>query len=208
MRVKVCGITREEDVLLCSRLEVQALGFNFYEPGSRYVDPDRARELAALAPPFTYRVGVFVNEDNVAKIRKIAEHVKLDALQFHGDESPDYCRRFAPWSVIKAFRMSAQFSPKALRAYDVSAFLLDGFKPGCFGGTGVTADWQAAAATAKEYRVILSGGLTDANVVEAVRCVNPVAVDVCSGVELCPGMKDGDKLRSFLQALQAGVGDE
>lgn len=202
MRVKVCGITRTEDAALCCRLGVHALGFNFYKGSSRFIEPEQAKEIAAAVPPFVYRVGVFVNQSDVKEVRRTAERVGLHALQFHGEETPEYCRGFGPWPVIKAFRVGGDFSPSLLWGFQVSAFLLDGFKPGEYGGTGVAAEWQMAAETAKTFPVILSGGLTVANVVEAVRRVEPLAVDVCSGVESEPGVKDPVKLEAFLQALR------
>jgi phosphoribosylanthranilate isomerase len=202
MRVKVCGITRSEDVHLCSRLGVHAIGFNFFPGSRRYVTPEAARKVARNSAPFLYRVGIFVNEPDIDKVKWIAAHAGLNALQFHGDESPAYCALFESCTVIKAFRVAADFRLEVLESYPVCAVLLDGFRVAEFGGTGMCADWQLAAQAALRRQVILSGGLNAANVREAVRRVQPVAVDVCSGVESNPGIKDPIKLAEFMEALR------
>lgn len=202
MRIKICGITRSEDVLLCARLGVHAIGFNFFPGSRRYVTPEAARKIAQDSAPFLYRVGIFVNETDIDKVKWIAAHAGLNALQFHGDESPAYCALFDSYPVIKAFRVAADFRLEVLECYPVSAVLLDGFRKAEFGGTGMCADWQLAAQAAHRRQVILSGGLNAANVGEAVRQVQPVAVDVCSGVESMPGIKDPIKLAEFMEALQ------
>jgi phosphoribosylanthranilate isomerase len=202
MRVKVCGITRLEDLELCGRLGVHAVGFNFYPGSSRYITPEEVRKALPSLAPFLYRVGVFVNEPDVDKVKWIAVQLGLHALQFHGDESPDYCSQFDPYPVIKAFRAGKDFRLAGLNAFKVSSLLLDGYQEGKYGGTGVISDWQLAAEIAHCWPVVLSGGLDPDNVRAAVKQVQPMAVDVCSGVESAPGIKDPVKLSRFMEALQ------
>ena len=202
MRVKVCGITRSEDVLLCSRLGVHAIGFNFYPQSRRFVTPENARQALRNSAPFLYRVGVFVDEPDVDKVKWIAEHLGLNALQFHGDESAPYCELFNPYPVIKAFGLGPDFRLDFLNSFKVSAFLLDGYREGEYGGTGAIADWVLAAEVAHRWPVVLSGGLNPENIHTGVRQVRPMAVDVCSGVESAPGIKDRAKLAMFMEALR------
>jgi phosphoribosylanthranilate isomerase len=203
VRVKVCGVTRADDVGLCARLGAHAVGFNFYSGSRRFVVPEVAREAVRGGWPFLYCVGVFVNEPDVEKVKWIASYVGLHALQFHGDESPEYCGLFNPYPVIKAFRVGDDFKLQSLESYRVSAVLLDGLKTGEYGGTGIAADWALAAEASRRWPVVLSGGLHPENVVDAVRQIQPLAVDVCSGVEAAPGIKDPLKLAAFMAALRA-----
>jgi phosphoribosylanthranilate isomerase len=201
MIIKICGITRPDDALAAVEAGASALGFNFWRPGKRYIAPDRAAEIAAAlpAPAGISKVGVFVDEDPAA-VLEIAARVELDVLQFHGGESPEYLNAIetahAKW---KAIRVTPGWNPATPAAYaGVEAFLLDaaGATPG---GTGQTFDWSLAVA-AKEYgRVILAGGLTPANVAEAVKRVAPWGVDVASGIERSPGVKDHRLLREFIK---------
>jgi phosphoribosylanthranilate isomerase len=203
MQVKVCGITRTEDAVLCCRLGVQALGFNFYPKSSRYISPKRARRIGEALSPFVMRVGIFVNEGDVEKVWRDFEEAKMDAFQFHGDEDLQYCAQFDRLSVFKAIRVGGRIPPpEELDEFPIRAFLLDSFHPDKYGGTGMTADWKLAAGFARKYPTILSGGLNAGNVVEAVRKVRPLAVDVCSGVEAAPGIKDPEKLRAFMRVLR------
>ena len=202
MRVKVCGITRSEDVVLCGRLGVHAIGFNFYAGSRRCVTPEKARELTQSSAPFLYRVGIFVDEADVDKVKWIAGYIGLNALQFHGNESPAYCRLFDSYPVIKAYRLGPDFRLDSLDNFKVSFFLLDGYMEGEYGGTGVNANWELAAEVAHRWPVVLSGGLDPDNVRTAMDQVQPMAVDVCSGVELTAGIKDQAKLVRFMRAVQ------
>ena len=201
-RVKVCGITRWEDALCCLSLNVHAVGFNFYSKSPRYLSPAEAQGIIQRLPPLMASIGVFVNESNPAEVERIAHQTGLQGVQLHGEETPEYCRRLASIPVIKAFRLERGFSLDSLKEYAVSAILLDGFKPGEYGGTGMCCDWQAAAVIAQLYPVILSGGLCPANVGQAIKMVKPWAVDVCSGVEFAPGRKDPQKLQAFLNSVR------
>lgn len=204
MRVKVCGITRPEDARACYHLGVHAIGFNFFPGSPRYLAPAVAKEIVASLPPFLSCVGVFVNEPDPCQVEETARSVGLHAIQLHGDETPEYCRQIGSLPVVKAFRTGIDFSEEEPAAYSVQAILLDGFQKGCFGGTGQHCDWQTAAALAKRFPVILSGGLTSANVQDAIRQVKPWAVDVCSGVETRPGIKNAEMIQRFMQQILQG----
>jgi phosphoribosylanthranilate isomerase len=198
-RVKICGVTRVEDARAAVEAGADAIGFVFYPPSPRAVALERAVEIARELPPFVARVGVFVDPEETA-VRNAAELAGLTALQFHGSESPEFCRRFRI-PVIKAFRMQTASSLDLLEAYRELPWLLDSFAPGQLGGTGVAFDWALAqAAKQRNPRLILAGGLTATNVAEAVRQVAPYAVDVSSGVEVAPGVKDHAILREFIRA--------
>ncbi len=202
VRIKICGITNLEDARLAADLGAHALGFIFYPKSPRAVQPEVAREIIKNLQPFVLRVGVFVDEPAEA-VRELVDRVGLDRVQLHGRESPEYCRSLG-CRVIKGFRVRGGEILRELAEYQgaVQAFLLDAYKPGTPGGTGETFDWEIAR-QAREYGpVILAGGLTGANVAEAVRIAQPTAVDVASGVEARPGKKEPGKLRAFFEALK------
>ncbi len=203
VRVKICGITNWSDARAAIDAGADALGFNFYPPSPRAVTPAQAWEMIRKLPPFVEAVGVFVNWSAVA-IGAIARALRLDAVQLHGNESRALVRECAAaHRVIKAVRIGQRFRPQALRAYDgVSAFLLDGFKPKLYGGTGNAFEWALARGVKKYGRVILAGGLTPENVARAIREVEPYAVDVASGVESRQGKKDPSKLREFVREVE------
>lgn len=199
MRVKICGIKSLPDALVAVEAGAHAIGLNFWRPGRRYVHPETARVIARSLPPFVARVGVFVDEDPEV-VREIAELVGLDVLQFHGTESPEYCRQFA-LPVIKAIRVGGPHSLRDLDRYRVAAWLLDAHVPGRLGGTGQTFDWSVAQHARGAGPVIISGGLTPDNVIDAIRVASPYAVDVASGVET-DGEKDPAKIRAFVARVQ------
>jgi len=199
VRIKICGITNEEDALVAVELGADALGFVFAE-SPRRIDPEKAKDIIRLLPPFVGRVGVFVDEDR-SEIDRIADLCNLDALQLHGNESAAFCRSFK-LNVIKAIRVRNIDSLKTLANYDVNTFLLDAFVPDKHGGTGKTFDWELAVAAKKWGRIVLSGGLTAENVAKAIAEVDPYAVDVSSGVEAYPGKKDPEKLKAFFEAIK------
>ena len=201
VRVKICGITRLEDVLSAVRAGADAVGFVFHRSSPRYVSPEKAGEIARELPPFVDRVGVFVDAEP-AQVYEVAELARLSVLQFHGHESPDYCTGWA-LPVVKAFRVGPEFSPADLRAFrEVAAVLLDGYHGSAPGGTGTRCDWETARRVARERCVVLAGGLTPENVAEAVRTVRPYAVDVSSGVEVKPGIKDPVRVAAFVRAVR------
>jgi phosphoribosylanthranilate isomerase len=196
VKVKICGITSLEDALLSIEAGADALGFVFFQGSPRYISPEQASGIIRNLPPFVKTVGLFVNEEP-AIVNSVADQCLLDLVQLHGEESPDYCavinRR-----VIKAFRVRDSSSIDTLDNYRVAACLLDAWSPTAHGGTGQTFNWEIASAAAAQRPVILAGGLTPDNVAEAVRRVQPYAVDVSSGVECSPGHKDAEKIRKFI----------
>lgn len=202
-KIKICGITNLEDAQLAVELGADALGFVFYPKSPRYVRVRQAANICHRLPPFVTRVGVFVDELEY-EIEKALNECLLTALQFHGEEPPGFCQKFAAKS-IKAIRVRDEDSLRAAADYDVDALLLDTYTESQRGGTGQTFDWSLAI-RAKETLappIILSGGLTTANVQEAIRRVRPYAVDVSSGVEREPGRKDPEKLRRFIELCKS-----
>lgn len=200
VRVKLCGLTRLEDVLLGAELGVDAFGFNFVEGSARRIAPELARDLCAALPPFVTRVGVFADEAPEV-METTARLARLSCLQLHGDEPPEACRAIAhPW--YKAHRVGPDFLPESVSRYRSAACLLDAHVPGMQGGTGETFDWAVARRTAAYARVILAGGLTAANVGQAIATARPYAVDVNSGVESAPGKKDRRLLTEFMRCVR------
>jgi phosphoribosylanthranilate isomerase len=202
IKVKVCGVTCIEDAMACVEAGVDALGLNFYEPSPRYLTGDRAAEITRHLPPFVARVGLFVNatEDTV---RSVIERTGINTLQFHGDESPEFCSRFAPLKIIKAFRVKGPETLRELARYDVDALLLDSYRAGIHGGTGESFNWELARQAKDEGKpIILAGGLNPENVAEGIHETWPYAVDVASGVEREKGHKDADLVRRFIEIVR------
>jgi phosphoribosylanthranilate isomerase len=198
IKVKICGITNREDALTAIEAGADALGFVFFQGSSRHVTPEQAAEIIRRLPPFVQTVGLFVNEER-ATVNAVADCCGLDLVQLHGDESPDYCDGVTR-RVIKAFRVKDATVLDELSRYQVTACLLDAWSPVAYGGTGTTFNWDIAAQAAARNYVILAGGLTPANVADAVKAVRPYAVDVSSGVERSPGIKDAELVRSFIRS--------
>lgn len=200
-RLKICGLTRPEDVDAAVTNGADALGFVFYPPSPRAVSAEQAAMLIRRVPPFVETVGLFVNEDPTT-VYRICEQVQLSLLQFHGDESPEYCRQFGR-PFIKAARVRPELDLlEFARAFaDARAILLDTFVEG-FGGSGKTFDWQLIPADLP-LPIILSGGLNMENITEAIRQIQPLAVDVSSGVEASKGIKDHAKIAAFIQAVRS-----
>lgn len=200
VRVKVCGITNLEDALVAATSGADALGFNFWPPSARYLEPSVAAAMVAHLPPFVTPVGVFVDA-KPEQVEAIARRTGIRAVQLHGEESPEEAARLGArgLTVLKAFRVGSSFRPRDLRRYPgVSAFLLDAEVKGRRGGTGQTFNWKQAQAARRYGRIFLAGGLTPENVVEAIGQVLPYGVDVCTGVEREPGLKDHGRLREFI----------
>ncbi len=198
VRVKICGITCQEDASFAVTLGVDALGFIFAK-SPRQVDLKTARDIIVSLPPFVMSVGVFVNETR-EKIREITEYCGLDMLQLHGDETPDMCEQFMP-RAIKAFQLKDADSLKKIKPYcgNVRALLFDTWSKDKRGGIGRTFDWGLAV-KGKDFGVpvILSGGLNPGNIEEAISVVKPFAVDVNSGVEESPGKKDHGLMKELM----------
>ncbi|MFP3869018.1 MAG: phosphoribosylanthranilate isomerase [Desulfobacteraceae bacterium] len=201
LRVKICGITNRADAQLACELGAQALGFIFYPKSPRAVAPPTARDIISHLPPLVVSVGVFVNEE-LATVRDLANQIGLDWLQLHGEEPPEYFQALGR-NIIKVIPVKDETSLEPMARYQgrVRAFLLDTYKSGQKGGTGQTFDWSLAVRAKTWGPVILAGGLNPENVAAAVQAVQPLAVDVASGVEASPGRKDPDKLRAFFEAL-------
>ncbi len=202
MKVKVCGITSYEDAAMALDHGVDALGFNFFPRSPRYMKPEDARAIIHRLPPFVTTVGLFVNVAEAELVSDMARIAGVQVLQLHGDETPEYCRRLETWPVIKALRIGESGVPKDLDAYPVQGFLLDAKDDVVFGGTGKSFDWRLAGSMQRIRPIILAGGLRPDNVRDAIRVVQPYAVDVCSGVESAPGKKDENKLRQFMHEVR------
>jgi phosphoribosylanthranilate isomerase len=197
VRVKICGITSVEDALQAVQAGADALGFVFYGRSPRNLDPLRAANIISNLPPFVQAIGLFVNAD-AGFVNDTADRCRLDLVQLHGDEAPEYCGQIRR-RVIKAFRVRDASSLAPVRDYRVAGILLDAYSPGAFGGTGLSFNWELAGIAREIGPVILAGGLAPDNVREAVERVAPYAVDVSSGVEMSPGKKDPEKVREFIK---------
>lgn len=204
-RVKVCGITNSEDAFCSVRLGAVALGFVFYKKSPRFISPEEAGEVIRQIPPFVTKVGVFVNAE-ADYLREARDIAGFDVYQFHGDETPEFCAAFGE-NYIKAIRVKNAESLDAVELYDTDAFLFDTYSPNSYGGTGESFSWDVLSHRKLENKfVILSGGLNSNNVRDAIRAVNPYAVDVSSGVESSPGIKDHLKLKQFMETASYGQG--
>lgn len=200
-KVKICGVRRVEDALLAAELGASAIGLIFWPGSARFIDPYRARPIVAALPPFVSAVGVFVDQPE-EHIAGVAGLVKLGAVQLHGQEAPASYERLR-YRVIKAVPVGERFDPATVDAIPRRVtVLLDAHDPVRRGGTGQRIDWSLAAAAARRRPVILSGGLNPENVSAAIASVRPYAIDVSSGVEASPGVKDPAKLRALFAALE------
>lgn len=197
--MKFCGITRAADAWAAADLGAAAIGFIFAPKSPRAITPEAARAIAATLPPFLQRVGVFVDLPAV-DVRRVAEHVGLDVVQLHGSETPADAATAWP-RVIKALGRGREPLVEAAVWPDAVTLLIDAATGDAPGGTGLLADWPAAAAVAARRRVVLAGGLTADNVGEAITIVRPYAVDVSSGIETRPGEKSVDRMRAFARAV-------
>ncbi|MDB6124691.1 MAG: N-(5-phosphoribosyl)anthranilate isomerase [Pedosphaera sp.] len=200
--VKICGITNIDDGLAAADAGADAIGLMFFEQSPRNVSLQTASEIANRLPPYVIKVGVFVNPSEEVVMRAISE-CGLNILQFHGEETPEFCQLF-PVMTIKAFRVKDEESLKALPEYQTDAWLLDAYVADKLGGTGAKFNWDLAIAAQKLGRpIFLAGGLTPENVADAIRKVQPYAVDVSSGVESAPGKKDYAKVQAFIKAAKS-----
>ncbi|MDI6703379.1 MAG: phosphoribosylanthranilate isomerase [bacterium] len=200
VKVKICGITNKEDALASIDVGCDALGFVFAK-SPRRITPEKARKIISALPPFVSIVGVFVDE-SAEIVKGIADYCKLDVLQFHGNESPSYCKEFSGIRVIKAFRIKDEGSLDIIKGYNLTCYLLDTYVEEGYGGTGKTFNWDLAKKVGMFSRIILSGGLTVDNISHAIKAVHPYGVDVSSGVESRPGKKDHEKLCEFIRQVR------
>lgn len=200
-RVKICGITRIEDALAAVGHGCDAIGLVFYPPSPRYVAPEQARAIAAALPPFVQAVGLFVDA-TPEEVRAVLAVVRLDLLQFHGDETPEYCRQFGvPYMKAVRVRPETNLLQYAAVYTDAKALLLDTYVSGTPGGTGQTFDWAVIPGDLPKP-VVLAGGLNASNVSEAIKQCRPYAVDVSGGVEREKGIKDADKIAAFMRGIK------
>jgi len=197
VKVKICGITNLEDALVAVEAGADALGFVFFQASPRHITPELASNIIRRIPPFIQTVGLFVNEA-LTIVNATADSCGLDIIQLHGEESPDYCNGVTR-RVLKALRVRDLTSLEPMADYRVSAFLLDAWSPSAWGGTGQTFNWDIAASASEQGRIVLAGGLTVENITEAIKQVRPHGVDVSSGVESMPGIKDAKKIKEFIR---------
>lgn len=205
VKIKVCGITSLVDALKAVELGADFLGFNFYPPSPRYIAPERARTILAELPAAVGNVALFVNEPR-EKVREVLAYGSFSgarqafcALQFHGEEEPEYCRGWK-LKVIKAFRIKDRESLIGMNEFPADYYLLDSWAPG-YGGSGSPFPWSWLEGLSVD-RLVLAGGLDPENVQEAIQRVRPYGVDVCTGVEARPGIKDHEKLKAFILAAK------
>ncbi len=209
-RVKICGITRIEDALAASYYGADAIGLVFYEKSPRYIAPEKARALVECLPSYVTIVGLFVNHP-LSQVQSISQCVGLDLLQFHGDESVVECES-AGQAYMKAIRVKDQQAVSfAINEYQSArSLLVDSYQEGSFGGTGKSFNWDLlpkksmidnAGFRQKEKKIVLAGGLSAANVEQAIEVVQPWAVDVSSGVEVSPGIKDELLIKKFMEGV-------
>ena len=202
LKVKICGITRLPDALAAVEAGADALGFMFFEGSKRFITPAAAAHIIRALPPFISKVGVFVNA-SAESVRATVAECGLDTLQFHGEESAEFCAQFAPLKVVKAFRIQNAASLQPLPDYAVDGWLLDSYVAGQRGGTGEKFNWELAAQAKELGRpVILAGGLTPENIADAIQQVWPFGVDVSSGVVTAPGQKDIGLVRQFVSIVR------
>ena len=202
IRTKICGITSLDDALIAIEAGADALGFVFYKDSPRHIFPEEAARITSILPPFVQAVGLFVNEAPET-VNQVSRLCHLGLIQLHGDEPPEYCRQIEQ-RVIKAFRVSSMTSLEPISEYRLSCCLLDAYSPAFYGGTGKSFNWEIACeAVRRGYKVVLAGGLTPDNVVEAISLVQPYAVDVSSGVESSPGKKDAAKVQEFIRNVNS-----
>ena len=209
LRIKICGVTRPADAREAGRLGADAVGLNFYEGSPRRIDPAVVKDVLAELPPFMEAVGVFVNQPLREAFARLETWDRIRVVQWHGEgceTNPPFPQRLIPAFPVRDANSLETVTRyvEACRVLDRSptAVLLDGHAPGQHGGTGRIAPWELIAAFRPDVPIILAGGLTPDNVAEAVRIVRPYAVDVASGVESAPGVKDTDKMRRFVAAAR------
>jgi phosphoribosylanthranilate isomerase len=201
VKVKICGITNLPDAKAAAEAGADVLGFVFYDKSPRSISCEAATAIIRELPPFVIKAGVFVDAPEDTVLRAIRE-CGLNLLQFHGEETPDYCLQFGIMSM-KAFRIRDAASLQALREYPTEAWLLDAYTPGKLGGTGEAFNWDLAREAQTWGRpIFLAGGLNPENVAEAIRRARPYAVDVSSGVEAAPGRKDAARIKAFIEAAK------
>jgi phosphoribosylanthranilate isomerase len=200
-QVKICGITKEEDALCAAECGAAALGFIFYPGSPRCITPEKAQRIIDKLTPEIITVGVFVNE-KAEEVKRIAQYCSLDFIQLHGDESAEYCRNFPQAMIIKAVNLQSETDLMQAFNYNTAALLVDSRHAGLYGGTGKKANWDLALRVKGKKPLILSGGLNEENVSEALEKVLPEALDFNSGVEIQPGTKDHKKIARIMEIVR------
>jgi len=198
--IKICGVTRVEDALICVAAGVNSIGINFSRASKRYCEPDRAAQIVKAVAGRALIVGVFVDAP-LEEIVSVRDRVGLGCVQLHGSESPDLLNRLLP-HAYKALRVRGPAIVHEVARFPGDHVLLDAYVPGAVGGTGARFDWSFARAVGRERRVTVAGGLTPDNVAEAIEVALPYCVDVASGVERTPGIKDAVLVHSFVAAAR------
>ena len=202
--IKICGIMRLEDALCAAACGADAVGFIFHKASPRYITPEKAKAIIAQLPAGIAKVGVFVNRER-EEVERTFDACGLDLIQLHGDESPAYCHLFPHGRVIKAVSPRTEEELRMLDVYDVRAFLVDARDAGHYGGTGKRADWALASRLGELRPLILAGGLDIKNIEAAMVAVVPQAVDINSGCESAPGIKDHRRIRRIIEIIRAAA---
>lgn len=198
MRVKICGITNLDDALLCIEEGADALGFIFTPLSPRFINYDKADSIIGRLSPFVLKIGVFVNE-KYSTVNKIASQIGLNAVQLHGEETPDYVKKIS-LPVIKSFRVHPKFSFSSIKQFTDCVYLLDTFSEKSLGGTGETFKWSRIPKKLRKD-IILGGGVSSANIRKIHEEINPGAVDISSSLESSPGIKDAHKVKLFFNEI-------
>lgn len=201
MKVKICGITSYDDAAAAVDAGADYLGFILYSRSPRYIAPADIAKITSRLSREIKKVGVFVNE-TAENIRTAMAEAGLDIAQLHGDESPEFAAGFNQTNVWKAMHVTESGQLESLAEYPVDAFVVDSMVKDQRGGTGICCDWGLAAAAAGRFKVMLAGGITPDNAVEAVQQVKPYGLDIASGVELQPGVKDHNKINTLFENLK------
>ncbi|MDD5476203.1 MAG: phosphoribosylanthranilate isomerase [Syntrophales bacterium] len=199
--IKICGITRIEDAMEAVECGVQSLGFIFHKGSTRCISPETALAIMNEVPSCVAKTGVFVNEE-LSKVKEIVSFCRLDMIQLHGDEPPEYARAFSERMIIKAFSPRNDNDVRRALLYPARLILVDSRDPVRYGGTGMRSNWKAAAMIASMRPLLLAGGLDEDNIDEAIREVRPAGVDLNSGVESAPGIKDCLKMRAVVDLVR------
>lgn len=204
IKTKICGITNLDDAKAAVKLGADIIGFNFYKPSPRYIEPEKAKDIIGKLPAFVDTAGIFVNAD-AQEIRDFTDPGLLNWVQLHGDETPEFCAQFNQWNVrtIKAARIKSPEDIEQAMQYHTFALLFDAFDPNLYGGTGKTFDWKMIKDCPR--RIFLAGGLNPDNIVEALK-VEVYCLDVCSGIESAPGIKDHQKMEQLFRNIHDYIG--
>jgi phosphoribosylanthranilate isomerase len=215
-QIKICGITNPQDALVVTRARADAIGLNFYPRSPRFISPDTARQIIAVLPTDIVKVGLFVNAP-AADVCQTFDDLHLNLIQLHGDEPPKYLSQLGGRPIMRAFRVEPGNLPPVIEylaqcrdnGVVPNAVMVDSLSVGVYGGSGTVADWTAAARYAAQPGLpplVLAGGLVAGNVADAIRTVHPAAVDVASGVESRPGLKDPALVEAFVRAAREAFG--